>query len=206
MRHDGGAGGECVRDLDEGEFLRVEEQHIGGEPPEILHQQRATRTARLTRPCRARAARQSPVDGCSQSQPRLVASRSSGNPGRRIRRAEPRGFLSDAPPRAAQSLGIIAQLRGKTASHSVTELALPVACGYKPGSATLPWRAASASSVAPRAARRRQARLDILQVQAQRREHLESFARTRGECVRPPAPRAARQALLKRTLNPHPPV
>ena len=39
LRHDRGAGRERVRQLHEREFLRIEQQHVGSEAPEILHQQ-----------------------------------------------------------------------------------------------------------------------------------------------------------------------
>ena len=82
LRHDRGAGGEGIRQLDEAELLRVEQQHVGGEAPEVLHEQRDLeqqlrfglaarelhRRHRLLRRRRSRASRAS-------------RSRSSGSPG-----------------------------------------------------------------------------------------------------------------------------
>src|ERR1019366_10147690 len=39
LRHDRGAGGECIGQLDEGEFAGVEQQQVGGHAPQVLHQQ-----------------------------------------------------------------------------------------------------------------------------------------------------------------------
>ena len=40
LRHDRGAGGEGVGQLDESEFLGIEQQQVGGHAAEVLHQQR----------------------------------------------------------------------------------------------------------------------------------------------------------------------
>ena len=131
------------------EFLGVEEQHVGGEAAEVLHEERDLEQQAAPPPCRARAAPRSPARGLRRSRAwRESRSGRSATPACRTRPPTPTAiYRSDAGPASspARRRGSPPQTRPPTAQPSS---ASPAACAYSPAAPFLLSRSANRSSAA----------------------------------------------------------
>ena len=138
------------RQAHEREFLRVEEQQVGGEAAEVLHQQRdLEQQLRLGLAARELHGRHRLLH-FGEAEPARVASRSSGRPAHAVAGGRAERVLVDAAGTRVEPRGVVAQLgreaRRPTAPRSS---ASPAACGCS-----------RAARCGPRARRDRRARRD----------------------------------------------